>query len=295
MKLSNKFFLIAGVPKSGTSWLWHNLKRYREIWFTPKKELFYFDRDYKYPSSSFFAESNYLKRIFGKTESSYQTRREIRKLTKWGLNIEKNPKKFLYYMYYILGSGSERWYKSLFFGGRNYEFIGESTATYCLLNKSDIRNISKIFPKFKAIIILRNPIERTWSNLKYDHMKNRKVNMNDHKSVRKYLNSDLMLSVNNYPLIIRTWKNAIGSDRIRFYLFDEIINNKSNLLKKIINFLGEGEITYRQKSLIEESRNKSFKSDIPANVKKILYEKNEKNIKIMANQLGFNVGHWLDR
>lgn len=52
-----------GAPKSGTTWLYHNLKKFYLFYFPPIKELHYFDRSSHYSSPSDLSEAFMIKRI----------------------------------------------------------------------------------------------------------------------------------------------------------------------------------------------------------------------------------------
>jgi len=286
------FFLIAGVPKAGTSWLWHNLKQYDEIFLTPKKEIFYFDRSYKYPTPSFFAEQNYIKRILGNTQSSIETRQEVKKLIRWSIQ-EKSFLKFLYYMRYILGAGNIKWYKNLINQGADKMLCGEASTTYCILEKEEIREIAHEFSNVKVIIILRNPIERTWSNIKYKHMKKRNVDISDENSIKNYIYSDINKCISNYPRIINNWESVLGKQNVNFLLHDNIKSDAYKFIKKVIMFLGEGRIEFQKDLVIKQKRNTSFDLEMPTYVKNALYKLNEENISYLKDELGYNVGRWL--
>lgn len=64
------------------------------------------------------------------------------------------------------------WYANEFSGYQNQSIIGEKTPNYCL-KKEYAENIAKIIPSAKLIWILRNPIDRAYSDYWHAYKKGR--------------------------------------------------------------------------------------------------------------------------
>lgn len=74
-------FIGIGAPRSGTIWLWRNLKNHPDIWMSPRKKLHYFDRAVEYPSPSHLACRQPIKRMFGMQPYTVKYRMELFKAT----------------------------------------------------------------------------------------------------------------------------------------------------------------------------------------------------------------------
>ena len=141
----------------------------------PKKELHYFDRSNKYSSNSDLNASSLKKRIF--SLRWYKIfRRDILK----SLN-ERNYKDTVFYLKWHLSNYNDRWYLNLF--KENY-VSGEITPSYSLIEEDELLSIKNIAPDVKIIFILRNPINRAWSQFKYDQK--------FHKHLKKYTESEII-------------------------------------------------------------------------------------------------------
>lgn len=99
LKNSLPDFLGIGGGRCGSTWLYDNLRKHPEVWMPPRKEIHYFDRSPSYPSPNWFAESNLLKRLFGKTNDSRKFRYQLIKAL--GADIIKNSNQVLNLFYTI--------------------------------------------------------------------------------------------------------------------------------------------------------------------------------------------------
>jgi hypothetical protein len=154
-------FLGIGAPRSGTSWLWENLRHHPEIWMPYRKELHYFDRSTSYPSPSHLSQPSPLKRLFGLSEPSHRYRRI---LAKSAHDVLRQPSvsRASWYLNYLFGHYDDEWYASLFAQGAG-KLKGEVTPAYAILKSEDVANIHSLMPDIKLIYLMRNPIERSWS------------------------------------------------------------------------------------------------------------------------------------
>ena len=157
-------FLGIGAARTGSTWLYHNLIIQSGIWLPPNKELHYFDRNIKYPSPSFLHDSSFWKRLIGREAHNRQFRQIMaRKLVKNIVRI--NYPNFKWSFKYYTGNISDHWYSSLFTTDIN-KIVGEITPAYQILDEDDVRKIHELMPNTKIIFIVRNPIDRTWSQLR---------------------------------------------------------------------------------------------------------------------------------
>lgn len=98
-------FLGIGAQKSGTTWLYKNLRCHPELFLPDEKELHYFDWNYE---------------------------------------------------------RSLRWYGHQFKPGIN-KIKGEITPGYSIIERERIALIHRLWPKLRLVLLLRNPIDRAWS------------------------------------------------------------------------------------------------------------------------------------
>ena len=119
-------FMYVGFPKTGSTWLYEILQELPEFSLPPEKEIHYFDRNPKYPSSNFYSKSYVFNRIinpkwsylaFGQTTVNF-------------IKFNSSRAKFYFKLYFK--TYNDNWYLSLFNGSKG--ITGDVTPSYCLLD-----------------------------------------------------------------------------------------------------------------------------------------------------------------
>ena len=209
----NRYFLLGiGAQKTGTSWLYRNLKKHHQFDFGITKEYHIWDTIFLKSCSNFIV----------KNSSQLSELQKIRKNM-----IEVNG----YYEEYFLSKINKK-----------INITGDMTPSYSMLNKNHFEMIKKkiLDSKFniKVILILRDPIERVWSQMKME----RKFAIN--KGL-KFSTSDLFLKFerdhceNNYferSNYINTLKvlEIFEKDEILVLFYENLFCDNST--KKISDF-----------------------------------------------------------
>ena len=170
-------FLIIGVQRAGTTWLYTQLKKHPDICMGKhRKEISYFDK------------------------------------------------------YYDRG---EQWYKAFFEQCEKEKIIGEVSPNY-IYDTNCAERIYKLVPEVKLIIVLRNPINRAYSQYKKKVVDfgNKKSFMENLKNMRKIPERGL------YYKQIKRYLKYFSRNNIRFLIFEEMTNNPEENLRKVFGFLG---------------------------------------------------------
>ena len=147
-------FLIIGAQKAGTTWLHRNLQAHPKIWMPKEKELHYFDEKIK-------LEGGLWSRLRGDRPADWRWRRQFRS------RFRRLPQKWswgdlAWDLGYFFKTPNDEWYASLFEPGKG-KITGEATPEYAILEKDTIAHVDELMPRAKIILLMRNPIERTWS------------------------------------------------------------------------------------------------------------------------------------
>ncbi len=172
-------FLIVGPQRTGTTWLFHNLKSHPEIFLPKEKELYYFSTlglpDHRHFRFAYL--ENYLQAM---EDSSRST-------------LKKS-------------------YDSLRKAGRFYNprVRGEATASYAALPKDVIREIAMLNPEVKAILMVRDPIERAWSHARKDLTVNGRLPREiDPNALSRLLFKDQKRELALYRTLIENWRTHL--------------------------------------------------------------------------------------
>ena len=135
-------------------------------------------------------------------------------------------------------------YERLFFESEKYKAIGDVSPEY-MTNPNAIRNIRRLLPDVKLIAILRNPIERAYSDyLMYvrDGLEDEKNFLEALKRQRKRQEENLptgyYIKTGFYGEQMKPYFNNFSRDKIKIYLFEELRSDLNLLLRDVFEFLG---------------------------------------------------------
>lgn len=205
-------FICIGAQRSGTTWLYSMLTRHPDIWMTPVKELHYFDDPKR---SRYFKD---LKKRWGKNFL----------LSKWDLR-------------YFFGKHSDQWYASLFAdASKNGMIVGEASPSYAIMDEKLFTRMHNINPNVKIIFLMRNPLERSWSNYMNLRKKNRKLS-----SVPATASDAITLcsrpknlARSNYLQTINIIESIFPQEQIFYGFFEDISARPKWFSEKLLSFLG---------------------------------------------------------
>jgi hypothetical protein len=156
---AGKTLLIGiGAPKAGTSWLAAYLAHHPEVFMSPIKELHYFDTvllpnmcgafdrrladDYRTLAGSWW-------RRFLPTRTQAEKQLIASYVDRLGMRGEDD------YLRYFLSRVGDR------------KVMCEITPSYSLLSREGFARIAGLHPAVKFIYLLRNPVDRIWSRMRF--------------------------------------------------------------------------------------------------------------------------------
>jgi hypothetical protein len=216
-------FLIIGPQRTGTTWLHAHLRHHPQIFLAEPKELHFF---------------NSLK--------------------------SRDPKRFVsddvgFYLHYFreplwrraAKTARSLWNYRAFYAPR---VRGEATASYAALDADVIADIVALNPDIKAILMIRNPIERAWSHAKKDLVRNRKRRMADvpEAEFRAFFADPYQLRCARYVEQYDEWAAQLRPGHLMVGAFDDITARPEELLLDVMRFLGvRAERRYLDRSLRE--------------------------------------------
>lgn len=130
-------------------------------------------------------------------------------------------------------------YSRIFAQGKN-KVKGEITADYSILPEKRIRFIKALIPDVKIIFLLRDPIERAWSEAKMECITLPKKNSSDvtDDTLCFYLQSALCKKRSAYAIILQEWLRVFPREQIYMGIMDDIVKDPKQLLSDIFSFLG---------------------------------------------------------
>ncbi len=125
------------------------------------------------------------------------------------------------------------YYKSFFNHCDNNKKIGEFSPRY-FFSPMVPERIKKFFPDVKLIIVLRNPIEKTYSLYR---MKSSYKSL-PHKTFEDFIKDQRYIQRGFYADKLKEWLSFFNRENVLIMVYEDLKSNPSEYIKKIYNFLG---------------------------------------------------------
>jgi hypothetical protein len=253
--------LLIGAARSGTTWLYQRLRRHRNIFVTPVKEIHYFDIYRRHPPWHWIRIRRmllHLRRYFiYLSDRSGRNTESIPWLLKWGLNYFLMPK-------------SHAWYRRLF-QDQHGRIAGELTPAYALLDETRIAEVVAINPAVKIILQMRDPIDRAWSQTVMHLGLHRRPGAYDQylDDIRAVIFKDEIIRRSMYLETIEKWEKYVARENTCYLFFDDIQQQPANMLAGLFKFLGAeagAEDVYREDLTTRVAERDSQGRRIPAEI-----------------------------
>ncbi len=204
-------FLIIGPQRTGTTWLHANLREHPEVLLSEPKELFFFSR---------------LKPL-----GTHKPREISPELADYLRAFRERPLRYFY------KQGFNLLYNKRFYRPR---VRGEATATYAAMDRDVIADIKTLRPELKAVMMLRDPVERAWSHAKKDLVRNagRPIEEVGDKEFEAFFRDPYQLRCAQYEHNLANWRAVLGEDQVFAGSFEDIQTHPVDLMCRVMRFLG---------------------------------------------------------
>lgn len=250
-------FLVIGAQKAGTTWLDRNLRTHPQIWLPPEKEIHFFDLPRPLP----FAALQYAPNRSIRHWTRHRLQRDLAK-------VERGEQTAEWYRKYYYSLRSWSWYRSLFTPGEG-QIAGEATPRYAVLSKRKIAAIRRRMPNLKIIYLLRDPIDRMWSDLAMFHDQRfggpgTQTVLNSTES--RFLQNPAHLQHSRYAENLSRWGGFFPKEQIHVCFQADLAANPREVLKEMFNFLGVSPAHLPPEDLIQQKINCANYPEIPDSV-----------------------------
>jgi len=133
------------------------------------------------------------------------------------------------------GELSDAWYGAIFFAHADPDQLaGEIKPEYALLPRAGLAHIRRLNPRMKAVLLLRDPIARSWS-----HLRMLAEGREGFDLVAAAANADILARA-DYAAAIRAWREAFGAEALHLDTLDAIGAEPLAVLERVCRFLGVG-------------------------------------------------------
>jgi hypothetical protein len=269
-------FLCIGAHKSGTTWLYENLKQHPAVWLPPVKELHFFDG---LPNMAKIA-----RRLNDAIKAQLAA------------NAVTDPVQLDFLRRFVLDQPKDiAWYRSLFrdAGGRT---CGDITPAYAVLSAATVARVHAVLPMARIIFIMRDPIDRAWSHFRFNAGKQeRSVESYAPADFIKHFDSAASESRTRYTRTIDVWESRYPRDNIHYLFYDDIRADPNGLLRSVCEFLGlEFKPDYFSTRRDRVAR-KSIELPISPEHQRYLARKYHDEIAALQQRFGGHADRWLAR
>lgn len=196
-------FIMVGAPKCGTTSLHAMLALHPEV-FIPENEVFFFDVDDVIVHPDFFIHRD-------------------------GLSFHDYDAQFEEYL---------DWYRSVFSGALPGQLIGEDSTTY-LCAPDAARRIASLLPDAKLIALLRDPVDRAYSQYLHDVRAGRH-SLSFERTLRT--NPDTSLGRGFYAEQLERYRGFMEAGQMQVYFFEDLVAEPLVVLRQVCDFLGLDEL-----------------------------------------------------
>lgn len=245
-------FIGIGAQKSGTTWLADNLSKHPQIWLPPLKELHHFNRLGRSPMA-FSLLNDPLGRTRLRILLKYRVWRDI-----------KNGKNKGWYFRHFLLPRTDRWYASLF-APEPGQIAGEITPDYSIVEQDVVRKVHSLMPNLKIILLLRNPIDRIWSQAAMYHrqVEFRTLDTLCQVDFEKFADMDITKRLSNYPRTLQVWESVYPSEQIYIGFYEQLQESPHQLLSDVLRFLGVDSAEQHIPNTVQRNPNAGKYPEIP--------------------------------
>ena len=170
-----------------------------------------------------------------------------------------------WYTKYYLGREDDTWYASLFDENR---VSGEITPSYVFMDEEKVAGLRARFPHLKIIIMLRDPVERTWSQLKMNLGKHNGRDMGavSDEMIERRMREILDITP-SYHRAISLWKAHFDDVFIGYQ--EDIVSRPMDFIKDVQLFLG---VEDKVQSDVHQKHNVGIRAEMPDQIREVLKE-----------------------
>jgi hypothetical protein len=218
-------FLIVGAVKAGTTSLHEYLNQHPDVFMSPIKETNYFsDADMLFEHFNLDYKQDISTHVDKYLEGNMDKKVHIAHVRTW------------------------EQYQKLFRDVRDEHALGEVSNSYLYL-PSTAHAIAEKLPDVKIIMILRNPIDRLYSqflmNLRLGKIAEKdllkEIQADQSKPIKGWGVSHLYLEVGNYYEQVKRYTDTFLPEKIKIILLDDFKKDAKREMKYLFQFLGVDE------------------------------------------------------
>jgi len=216
-------------------------------------------------------------------------------------NLQVHPRIFMppeakevhFFDRHILNYGLDG-YSSLFRDAGD-RIKGEITPAYGVIESKRIRFIRAVMPGVKLIFLMRNPIDRAWSQalMELSTKPGRPFEQITDEEFINHFRGERSSRRGNYESILSNWLGVFPREQLFIGMYDDIATRPRELLTEVFAFLGAaGEVDWNLFP-VEKVVFKGPPHPLPQRLRQILLEMYHRAIKRLGEKYGAPAEKWL--
>ncbi|MDO3387343.1 sulfotransferase [Gilvimarinus sp. SDUM040013] len=224
---SPDFFCI-GAQRSGTSWLYHLLRKHPDVWLTPHKELHYFDCLHLSDDHATFFQERRIERLKTALERvGAPPGNEKLATARWFSHFALAEKL------------DDDWYTQLFRDCPAQRVTGDITPAYAMLPLEGFRHMARLSPSAKILFIMRDPAARVWSQIRFYATFFNNPGLLESESAIAFANTHESIARTRYDITLELIEKAFDEQQILTIFFEDLHHpdSTSSKINEIMNFL----------------------------------------------------------
>ena len=213
-----------GTQRSGTTWLWKNLTHCPSLYVPPFKEIHYLDMRGQIPSP-------------GQQQFRASQLQDVLHAIQNGAPNDQALVQW-FGRFALAKRNDDAWYASLFTDAEAHQLAIDFTPSYCRMTPDQIARVVTLIPHVRVILMLRDPIDRAWSQMHLNLRLKRQPPLQTPGEFQRWCQSPEVSGYQQYADILERWTAAIGRERIFIGFYEELQTQPAALLERLLQWLG---------------------------------------------------------
>ncbi|MCH2144054.1 MAG: sulfotransferase [Phycisphaerales bacterium] len=174
---------------------------------------------------------------------------------------------------------------------------GEITPGYATIDDRRVHWIRSIAPDLRIILLLRDPVQRAWSQAVMNMVEIAGVPADriPEEAFLEHLAQPRVRLRNDYVGIIDRWSGAFGEDRLHVGFFEDVVDRPVELLQGILAFLGLDVLDDAVFDRAGERIRPGVGTPMPDRIREFLVGENAVGLRRLHERYGSPVNDWLSR
>jgi hypothetical protein len=222
-------FLCIGAQKAGTRWLFDQLAFHPGFWMPPVKELHYLNGSKRF--------MKFARPLLADAERNMRSanRKRARKIER---PLAADDLDCLRARIWLHGRKQDLDLYARLFNPRGNRLSGDICPPYAIIPQDEARAVRDRFPEARIVYLIRDPVERFWSQYCMILRRHPREAPESLASVQAFMEKGTGLEHSAIRSVIERWRLGPEDGRFALHFFDELRSDAAGLRRRIVTFLG---------------------------------------------------------